>query len=486
MQVLKRKIKDQRGAVSIFFLFILPVTVLALLAAFANTEADRNELDFIRSCESELDLTLADYDRQLWQEFGLWGTPIDKLNQYGDHMTSSYIKAEARSSREIQASRKLEEDDQLRQQILRHMSVRGPLGLLEEVNHRMGLYQTLGTSLQNQGVQDKVNQSTGLKTIIEKPEDYAGDVSDLAEENPNIEEEIEEAREATEEDDSVSDQTWAMSALNDLLDDTKEMLVPVYQSLGTGGQEGQDPTDPSAINGLFASLDHIFFSYDVPALSKLQIQEYMLRYYTMHCSDVELNGQKIILTRPDGTRHKTMLDQGREHEVEQVVFNDFNPDSAYSKAKWSIYGIIFAHHLVKNFSDQEKLNSYRTIASILSGTVAVLSLGTIIIEPEVLVYGIAVVKSIVNANSDQAKVQLGKSMLFQLGDQEIEIHYKDFMRIFSLLVPEEKLLQGLTKIRQNTLPGPYGVAFVLNAHYNKSQIQLTRAFSDFVAEGEGH
>lgn len=480
MGTLKRKFQDQAGAASIFFLFILPVTVLALLAAFANTEADRNELDFIRSCENELDLTLADYDRQLWDEFGLWGTPLDRLNQYNEQMTKTYLKGHIRSGREIKASQQLEDDDQLRQQILRHMSIRGPLFWLEEVNQRMDFYQKIGDSLQNQEFQEKVSGSTGLKKIIDRPDHYTGEVSDLEEENPNIEEEIEDAKEAAEDGGGSGDKAGAMSVLSDLLDDAKEALVPVYQSLGTEGQGEQDPTDPSAINDLFVHLDRIFFSYDVPAVSKLQIQEYLLRYYTMHCSEVELNGQKIKLSRPDGTSHRSMIDQGRKHEVEQIIFNDFDPKSAYDKAKWSIYGIIFSHHLVKNFTDQNKLNSYRAIASVISGTIAVLSLGTAVIDPEVLVYGITIVKSIINANTDQAKVQAGKSMLFKLGDQEVEVHYKDFMRIFSLTVSEDKLLQGLSKIRQNILPGPHGVAFVLDANYNKSQIHLTRAFSDFI------
>ena len=62
---IKEKLYEQDGSLSLLFLIILPVIMLILFVIFANAQVDRDELDFVRACQNELDLTLADYDRQL-------------------------------------------------------------------------------------------------------------------------------------------------------------------------------------------------------------------------------------------------------------------------------------------------------------------------------------------------------------------------------------------------------------------------------------
>lgn len=64
----------------------MPVIVIILLLTFENAQLRKAELDFVRGCENSLDLTLADYDRQLWHEFGLWGVDRTLLNQHKNEM----------------------------------------------------------------------------------------------------------------------------------------------------------------------------------------------------------------------------------------------------------------------------------------------------------------------------------------------------------------------------------------------------------------
>jgi len=118
-----------------------------LLLIFENAQLRRDELDFVRACENNLDLTLADFDRKLWHEFGLWGVENSLLNQHSSELEQNYAQNIYDSKIKISSTADLDDPDNLRRQILRHMSIRGPFLITEELITRFTDFQLLGQTI---------------------------------------------------------------------------------------------------------------------------------------------------------------------------------------------------------------------------------------------------------------------------------------------------------------------------------------------------
>ncbi|NLZ71069.1 MAG: hypothetical protein GX909_01030, partial [Clostridiaceae bacterium] len=279
IKTIKQKLYEQDGSLSLLFLIIMPVIMLILFVIFANAQVDRDELDFLRACQNELDLTLADYDRQLWQEFGLWGTDISKLNQNNDFLLKEYKKSAYDDSfsisSQISAESYLEENSQLKKQILRHMSYRAPALLLDELKTRYINYQNIGSQLSEIPLFPVDKPLIDTDEILFIPDNLN---NEIVEDNiKNLSEKDENEGKEEKEELSELEKENLFNAGVELLDETiteaKNMLIPIYES--TGNNVPNNPLEPNAITNLAAGLDQLFVNYDLPLVDDLLLSEYL-------------------------------------------------------------------------------------------------------------------------------------------------------------------------------------------------------------------
>ena len=218
-----KKIKEEKANSSLFFLILLPVTMLILFATFANGQSRRNELDFVRASENNLDLTFADYDRQLWQEFGLWGVNEEALNQYSDELLGQYMKEEYLVANKIYPANYLEETDQFRTQILRHMNIRSKIFLIEEILNRFTDFQSLSTSLNNSEFWSNLKQDNiDPEKLLQNPDLAQTKLTDL-----NLtEDQFQEEREDKTEEERSALKEASLSILANLSAQAKKILPP--------------------------------------------------------------------------------------------------------------------------------------------------------------------------------------------------------------------------------------------------------------------
>lgn len=471
------KIKDEQGNSSFFFLILLPLTVLVLLLIFENAQLRRDELDFVRACENNLDLTLADFDRKLWHEFGLWGVENSLLNQHSSELEQNYAQNIYDSKIKISSTADLDDPDNLRRQILRHMSIRGPFLITEELITRFTDFQLLGQTIAQSSAWSEIANSDNFidpEVIIDNPDSFAGNASDLDLEIS--EDELENLSEA-----ELNGLTkTALAVLGEIISGAKEMIIPYYES--TGNEVPADPLAPNSLHKIAEFSEGFLINYDLPVISRLQIQEYLFNYYTMQCNQLELNGEQISLQTPDGRLHYELSSAGRKNEVEQIIFNKDNPEKAASTAKGTIRGVCFGYHFISNYYDQAKQNIYLAEATATCTLIALASLGHVILEPQPLVYLFMLIDSLHEAILDTNQLLDGKEVTFIVKDYKIQLNYRDFMRVFSVFNSEEKLLTGINRIRKKTIPGVYVTGFLLEANFRKSSLRMSREFSDYVAE----
>lgn len=473
------KLKEERANSSLFFLILLPVTMLILFATFANAQTRRNELDFIRASESNLDLILADYDRQLWQEFGLWGVDENSLNQYSEELLNNYIESEYILSNKIIGTKDLKETEQLRTQILRHMSVRAPIFFLDQLSSRFTEFQEISKKLNNSDFWfQSSTQYLDPDKIISDPNLAKGDLSDLGLEEDIFTEEKKEN--STEETDILKEKS--LGILEELVEQAKEMIIPIYQS--TGAKIPSQPLAPDSIQSIAAFADQITSTYDLPVISKIQINEYMFSYYTMQCSKTNFNGTPQKTKTPDGRLHENLIENGRKNEVEQIIFENLDSDQAGKNAKSFIGAIRFMYHLLDKTLDELQQSIYLLEATEISLLIAIASLGEIVLEPNSLVYILLLIDTLTETFEDLDKLVEGELVNFSIGEVKVNMSYQDFMRVFALIKPEENILEGLNKVREKTIKGNFITSFELKGNFDNSSINLQREFSDYLPELE--
>ncbi|NLJ69947.1 MAG: hypothetical protein GX328_00585 [Clostridiaceae bacterium] len=463
-----------------FFLLLLPTTITILFLTFENAQLRRDELDFVRGCENSLELTLADYDRQLWYEFGLWGVESNLLNQHKNEIEQNFVSDKHKVRIELSALHSLDEPDQLRKQILRHMSVRAPFLLTEEIVHRITDVGILGEQLSNSPVLTAISSQSDLfdpESILNNPDSVPGNIDDL---DVEIKQEDQEKLSEMSNTELNALSETALGILDDLVEDAKTMIIPMYES--TGNQVPTNPLAPSSLQNIATFSDQLLFNYDIPVISRLQLQEYMFNYYPMQVTELAVSGNKTQLQTPDGRLHSDLRAAGRKNEVEQIIFNTENPNSAASKAKWSIRGICFTYHLIDNFTDAEKRSDYLLQATGISTAIAAVSLGHVVIDPQSLTYLIILIDSLSQAFADCSQLVAGEEISFAFGPVEFELNYRDFMRVFALLKKEENLLIGINNMRKKTIAGSYVTAIELDADFRNSSFRLSREFSDYISE----
>ncbi len=474
-----KKLKEEKGDTSLFFLILIPVVMLILFAVFSNAQVEKAELDYIRSLENELDLTLADYDRQLWSEFGLWGVPTGQVNQYASQLEADYaIGDDFPTTHRININAILSNIDQLKKQILRHMSYRSLMLSGNELLQRFSEYENLGSILKSSEiVADLKNKYSDPQDILDNPADYVETPEPVPNDTPADPSDDQDSGEEPGAEDVEEAKNTAFNTVADLIGRAKGLLVPYYQSSGT--DMPTNPLAPSSLSAITKNVDQLFINYEIPILSRLQIDEYMFNYYTSHCPEIEINDKKILLKTPYGISHQTLIDGGRENEVEQIIFHNFNKNTALNLAKTSVFSVCFTYHLIDKAMDEELQTLYLTEATALSAAIAAVSLGYVIIEPASLQYVIMLIDVLTDASADFSKVMDGKCMTIEAGDFDMDLNYRDFLRIFALLQSEENILNGLNQIRENTVPGEFAVSFALTATFDNTSFELKREFSDY-------
>jgi len=480
LKLIKNKFKAEEASSSLFFLILLPAAVIVLFLTFENAQMRRAELDFVRGCENSLDLTLADYDRQLWHEFGLWGVDSNFINQHKNEIEQNFVENKHKANIEISALHSLDETDQLRKQILRHMSVRAPFLVTKEIVNRITDVSILGEQLNNSPILTAITSQSDLfdpESILNNPGSVPGDLEDL---DVEIEQEDQDrlAEMSNTELNALSE--TALKILADLTEEAKTMIIPMYES--TGNQVPANPLAPSSLQSIANFSDQLLFNYDIPVISRLQIQEYMFNYYPMQVTELEISGNKTQLQTPDGRLHVDLQAAGRKNEIEQIIYNTENPDSAASKAKWSIRGICFTYHLIDNFTDAEKQSHYLLQATGISTAIAAVSFGHVVIDPQSLTYLIILIDSLSQAFADCNQLLAGEEVSFAFANAKFELNYRDFMRVFALLKKEDKLLTGINNMRKKTIAGSFITSIELNADFRNSSLRLSREFSDYISE----
>jgi hypothetical protein len=99
--------------------------------------------------------------------------------------------------------------------------------------------------------------------------------------------------------------------------------------------------------------------------------------------------------------------------------------------------------MLKDFADERFRNTMEILGEIISVIILAVSEGTVDIDPRLIAVGLTYYCAIVQSMKDFLLVVNGqRAVIFEYDDVEIVTYsYRDFLYLFSLLTPEDELLE---------------------------------------------
>lgn len=416
----------QAGSLALTFCLLLPVVFLFLLALFDNALRDRRDLDLSRWVAANLELNLARFDQNLWQDFGLFA-----LNESFDSLPAAYYDNTA--AIQITGVQTLFENKLLCEQILRHMKLRFPAEMIQGISHRISQVQIADS-----------NSLTGSLNDLFSEDGYAEAQDHLTAKlpaDPEWEEELDE---------------YLAEEITPLYNKIASTLMPVhiYDKKGdiTTGDK-PDFFDPESMSRLASVFDSVLAVPNTTALDKLYIVGYALDYFPAAVASRIGSKQAFPRYTPDGRSHRELI-QSRPYELEEILTGRPGKRAADEvKSKLIILRslIQLAHHA----KDKALRFTYRLAARGFVAGIAVISLGTIVLPPEPFEYLMLIARAVADGSRDVNRLRRGYGVSFRPGERSsVILYYHDYLLLFMLVQSEEEILSRMGAIIRRHHPGP--------------------------------
>lgn len=441
------------------FCLLLPVVFFLLISLYDFDIKSRKDLDLARYLAANLEVNLAAYDQQLWQDFGMLA--YNELSF--STVPSSHFDNEAEIS--IHGESSLAEPEVLKEQILRHMKIRFPTELIIDILDRM------------QGL-DSISVETCISEIL------ASDGS-------------KKARNLLQDEETSEDAEWKEelceyldTEINSLYTDIASSLMPVhiYDERGdiTGGGK-PDFFDPVGMSRLADVVDGVLATPESTSLDKLYLASYVTNYFPASVEGRIISNTMVPRHTPDGRSHADLLPL-RGAEAEEIITGIKGNDAA-GEIRAILVLVRSLIQLIHHFQDEGLRNTYKITAGIIVTAVALISLGHVSIPLEAVEYLLLLSDAIKDGRRDAIELQEGHGVDFWPGNSEdaLVLYYHDYLLLFLLFQKEETLLSRLETIISRHNPGPSWVWLSASASYADKTITFDSGYMDrrykYTAEG---
>lgn len=434
----------RRGALSLLLIVIILPLLLVFATGLAIARRFNDEAGLVRAMRLQLSVSLAAYNPDLYQQFGVFGVPVEGLETsvFRALVPDRFVTSTA----ELSTVTDLLDQDALQNQIARTMKLRLPVLWLDQVYRLSGLTdgsdwlaQTDLGRIVGSWTQGKAPASGDLVLpdgIV--PEDLAGQLEDLVQESLD---------QVTEED--------KLEILNEALDWLSNLS-------GHRAVIAALPDGSRWLSGLTGWMDDLAAGPQAPFVQKAGLSEYCLSYLTYAVTVRQESGKSEPLQTISGL-DLAALAQSRPAEIEQIITGTEDPDAAQRRVKTGLMAARSLLHLAAILADADERALLRTQAVAL---VAILAGATgIVLEPEIITYMLAISQAIIRGNEDVTDLLAGQSIRLippSLLDQALVVSYADHLRLMLLVLPTDTLLERIGLCIQRSFPNDH--AFGIKLH----------------------
>lgn len=402
---------SERGSLTISLSLVM-AGFLALSLVLQQVSALRiYQVELAQATALQIEGSLAKYDRELVQRYGLWGLREESLT---DHIFINCTELshrqegiflphmEAEIAQEV--IKGLHETGIAGKQIKPYMQFRAPLALLTEYYLRFKEYQ------------GKIQ-----KDIHENKSQIESDYREFERERGRIETIL--AQDDSEE---------------------SQRVLSLWENALHAGAEGEDVAGESvesylsdAMSG-FSSLENFMHLPQLPVYDQLLTNEYVMGHFS-YATDrfgIPENEEKTW-----GGWRKRDLKVQNPFEIESIAWQDRSGKSALNKTKLLIMGV----RLVQNFaaiqSNSSRRAKYVHLAQIIHYAILALTGGSVYIPVEILVNAFILLRSAFLAYKDCQILLKGKSVSLIPKEESFPIFYHDFLRLLLCFSAEENKIR---------------------------------------------
>ena len=456
----RKKLLERVAAGSLMLVIILPPLFLALIYGFESSRMRVMELDYLRARKAAGELALTAFEPDLWHDFRLWagGTPPDLAP--ARKLLPELLGNQTDIS--VQGKDPALEPEALQRMIVQQMKLRLPLVVMEEVDARTRLFHRQSRELSMYADSREFEMPEDQREFIEglQEDDLDDFIAAEAEEggNPELLEQLYLAKEA-------------LGYFGQDLDDYKFHLLSECEAADSEDLETRPLSALQHVSSWTRSYEQAMLSLP---LDKPYLVEYVLRYFPAHVTQRKKDGRTTRLRRPDGVSLERVADKYGENLCECLLTGK-PPDKGKRAVKQVTYYIttlrVATHHAAK-LADPKESAKYGTRAAAISTVVAVVTLGHVTIQPEILKQLLIAIAAAKAAVKDVKKLKKGEGVDLWPGGQDtqnIEVYYHDFLRVFFYVKTRPATLANIQSMLQEFFP---------NARY--ASYQVTGRFKDRV------
>ena len=417
----------RRGAASLFLIIVTIPLALVLTTSLQIVRRQADEARLVRAMRAQLQVSLANYDQDLFRQFGLFGVASSNLQTsvYSELVPRSF----SRQPVQLTQTQSIFSADILAKQIARTMQIRMPLLWINNLADTVKKGTTAKSATEILPAAGAVAAIPSLDTADELLDGPLKPVLDLLQ-SQLIDALIDGLKTVVEPELKAQ-----LSDLMALIDDIGDLRA-TYS--GPGGSSG-------LLNHITDVLDAISQGTDSVLLRQFELAEYCIAYLTRTVTSRQDNGQLTPLVTVSGLKLNDLI-LDRPAEVEQVLTGAATPQTATRQVQLMIIALRSLINLADILTDQARMDGFRVQALAISTVISVASGATINIDPQLFACLLAVGQSIHTGQQDYQALADGHAVaLFQdrLSKYSIKLTYQDYLRLFLLSVPQDVLIRRI-------------------------------------------
>lgn len=439
--LLAMRLRSKRGAVSLMAaLMVVPVT-LTLGSIHVILQNQQDEVQLARAMRLQLQGSLARYDHDLYQQFGVMAVSSSELET--EVFKRLNPKRFAAASVELNADNDALSPEWLSQSIGRTMQLRLPL-----------LWVSAFTADFNTNQRDQVSpdatsdlESSSIATAFDMLDGPMAEQLDRLQDQL-IDRILNGLREVVE------------PVVKDTLDDWLDRLDEIGElrsslSAGSGSL--------TSLQDLAAILDALSDSPDLLLLHQAQLAEYGVRYLTRAVTTGEANGQLQSLETIAGLSLEKLA-ESRPAELERIITGLDSAEWAKRLVHSGLVTLRCLVHLADLLQDPERRQQFETLA--VAGVLAISAAtgGAVNLEPQLLSKLLLVGEAIRLGGADVRQLLAGRSVRFipgSLSSWNVVLAYHDYLRLLLLVIPQEILLERISKVIRQARPEAFTSSLTL-------------------------
>lgn len=467
----KRKgMKSRAGGASIFLCILLSAVILTESILFAAALERRTEADLMRCMRMQAQAVLCRYNEPLLKYYGLYGLS----GSPGD--TGVFDKCFTGSGASI-AMTGMEgmSEEVLRNAISDYMKVRAPSIVSADMLGRL------------RGVLDEIYDSDFLKKAGEgKGAGWIGYLNDILSNSGKWSGVIAQAIETAK----MADFTGTLNRFDDFCQTYMDTARRKATLFAQGDTNPALLLDTGRLADIMNNLDGLMDT-DLPDIAdNLLVNEYIISFMDS-CVKETIDGDR---SEPEsnllGIPYKS-IHGSNNADLEYVLTGIDNGIASQTIVRKFILDTRIAVNLAAFLIDSEKTDRAKEIGTVLSAAILAVSLGTVEISPDILQYVVLMVWAEGQALIDVNDLAGGKGVPLlnhsAIDDEEIVkdlimTDYRDYVRIYLLIVPSEWKLSRILSILERDCGGTIYTGVRIQVDYMNRSYRMEDSYDAYAVE----